>query len=243
IRFLTSAKYMIQLAASIQEDFQERPPLGRDVIAFSASTNLAMTFLAPWVTGLQQQIGEFDITVQTDISGVHDHFERLRGRLSDFLLHYGHGVELLAMDASKFESVTVGSDVLVPVCHRSFAQAGERILSEENDAPVPYYSPWHTSSIANTIAKTIAESYPYVRLDTRVESSTVGCTRAFVAQGAGVAWLPQSVIEQELAAGEFVRAGDRGFDIPLSIQIYRYLGNTKPAVLRLWEHISGRQPA
>lgn len=238
IRFLNSANYMIQLANGIQDDFRDRRAADRDLIAFSSSTNLAITFLPSWLTRIFAEFGEFNATVQTDISGIHDHFETLRSRQSDFLVHYGHGVEMLAMDASKFDNTVIGHDVLVPVCHRSLKPRDGYLLPQDSGVPVPYLSPWRTSSIANAIAKKIAESHPYTRLDTRVESSIVGCTKGFVAEGAGIAWLPRSIIGDELASGEFALAADESYEVPLSIQLYRYSASTKPIALRFWDYVA-----
>ncbi len=240
IRFLSSAKYIIKLASSVQDDFGDKQRPDRDVIAFSSSTNLAITFLPTWLTRLREEVGTFGIKVQTDISGIHDHFETLRSKQSDFLLHYGHGLEMLAMDASKFESIVIGRDSLVPVCHRLLHARHDYKLPCENGNALPYLSPWRTSSIANSIAKRISESYPYTRLDTNVESSIVGCTKGFVAAGAGMAWLPKSIIRSELDSGEFVVIADSAFEIPLSIELYRYSATTKPVALRLWEHVKSK---
>lgn len=242
IRFLKPAKNMIRQAERMKDDFDDHKDVNRDTITFTSSTNLAMSFLPEWFTQIRKEFGPLDVKVLTDVSGIHDHFEALRSRLSDFLLHYGHGLGMLAMDSSKFEYMTIEREVLVPVCHRSLSQSGVCSLKSKSKKPLPYISPWRTSSIAYLIAEKIAQNHPTVRLDTIVESSTVGCTKGFVAQGVGIAWLPLSVVAEEIESGEFVPLSEKSFKIPLSIELYRYASSASLVAAKFWQHVRNRTP-
>jgi len=242
IRFLKPAKNMIRQAERMKDDFRERTGTEHDSLTFTSSTNLAIAYLPQWLTQIKKELGPFDVKVQTDVSGIHDHFEALRNRQSDFLLHYGHGVGMLAMDASKFEYTVIEQDVLVPVCHHSLSRSNCNLLKSNSKRRLPYISPWRNSSIAYLIAEKIARSHPAIRLDTVVESSIVGCTKGFVAQAVGVAWLPVSAIKDEIESGEFVKIADASFEISLAIELYRYPPNTHPMATTFWEHVKQRKP-
>lgn len=237
IRFLKPAKNMIRQAERMQDDFHDARIDDRNILTFTSSTNLAISFLPRWLTEIQSSFGKFGVKVQTDISGVHDHFEALRNKQSDFLLHYGHGVGLLAMDANKFDYKVVGNDRLVPVCHRSLYDSISSFLSENSKKPLPYISPWRTSSIAHVIAEKIAQNHPTLRLDPLVESSIVGCTKGYVSQGVGIAWIPTTAIEEELQSGEFRQLFDESFEIPLSIELFRYVSGGNAVADRFWEFV------
>lgn len=238
IRFLKPAKNMIRQAERMRDDFKETDRQGRDSLTFISSTNLAMSFLPQWLTAIQRDVDDFETKVQTDISGVLDHFEALRSKQYDFLLHYGHGVGLLAMDANKFDFMVVGQDTLIPVCHHSLSSSYANVLGRKSKKTLPYISPLRTTSIAHLIAENIAQVLPSTRLDTIVESSTVGCTKGFVSQGAGIAWLPFTSIKAELSSGEFARLSDESLEIPLSIELYRYSANNSPLARRFWDHVA-----
>jgi DNA-binding transcriptional LysR family regulator len=46
--------------------------------------------------------------------------------------------------------------------------------------------------------------------------------KMFVIDGRGITWSPQSIVEEELAPkGKLTRAGDRSWDIPIEIRIFR----------------------
>ncbi len=237
IRFLKPARNMIRLAQRFKEDFSDNQPADRESLTFASSTNLAIEFLPSWLTAIGETFEPFDIKVQTDISGIHDHFEALRNQQCDFLLHYGHGVSILAMDASRFEHLVVGTDTLVPAAIPALAERLGARFPGSDEQSIPYISPWRTSPIAKLIADNMAEFHPSARLRTVVESSIVGCTRGFVDAGVGMAWLPKSGIRRELAGGELIQLGDDKFEIPLSIELYRYGSNSRPLARRFWNHL------
>lgn len=241
IRFLKPAKNMIRQAERIKDDFSDQNTVARSLITFTSSNNLALSFLPKWINEAQRNFGQFDVKVQTDISGIQDYFESLRNKQSDFLLHYGHGVDMFAMDANKFDYAVVGRDVLLPVCHQSLKNTVEDSLNSKSPKSLPYASPWRTSSIAYLIAEKIAQNNSSTRLDTVAESSIVGCTKGFVEEGVAIAWLPKSSVDQELESGKFIRLFDESFEIPLSIEIYRYSSNSDPVNEKFWEYIQTTQ--
>ena len=238
IRFVETAKLMVAMAYKVKEDFGSQGYTQRQVIYFLASTNLATYFLPNWLKKIEPATGPIEATIITDVAGVHAHFENLTQQESDFLLYYGHGIDSLAMDANKFEKLTIGKDVLIPVCHSSLKETRALSLPGTSNDPLPYISPMHTSVIAKSIADNILQREPRVFLEHRFKSSTFGCTRGLVMQGYGFAWLPYSVIQKDMENNELIAVGDEQYHISIPIEIYRYISNTKPNVLKFWEQIS-----
>jgi hypothetical protein len=54
------------------------------------------------------------------------------------------------------------------------------------------------------------------------ESSIATAVRAMVIEGYGVAWIPKSIVADDLEKGRLVRAAEENAEIPLDIKIYRY---------------------
>lgn len=55
----------------------------------------------------------------------------------------------------------------------------------------------------------------------------------------GVAWLPKSLTEQEMADGRLVRALDESWDIPLEIHLTRPTAAICPSAEEFWAKLSG----
>ncbi len=237
VRFLQPAKNIIRQAELMKGEFSISRERQRHTLTFTSGAHLAVSFLPRWLTQIQRRFGRFDVRVQTDVSGIHDNFATLRTRHADFLLHYGHSLGTLVMDENRFEHTLLGRDVLVPVCHHSLSDNNTFSLQRESKEPLPYITPWRTSSVAYLIAEKIMQKDPKARLHTVVESSTVACSKGFVAQGAGIAWLPISAVQNELDSGLFVRVPDASFEIPLAISLYRYTAHSRPLASRFWDYV------
>ncbi|MEG0557991.1 MAG: LysR substrate-binding domain-containing protein, partial [Comamonas sp.] len=54
-------------------------------------------------------------------------------------------------------------------------------------------------------------------------------------EGRGIAWLPQSLIEAELANGSLVVAGPKAWSIPVEIRMYRQRAEMSDKAEALWD--------
>ncbi|MCY1463355.1 hypothetical protein D9M71_812360 [compost metagenome] len=56
-------------------------------------------------------------------------------------------------------------------------------------------------------------------------------------EGYGITWLPESAVEDELATGKLVRAGDESWTAELEIWSFRSISNTNQTMLELWRSL------
>jgi DNA-binding transcriptional LysR family regulator len=61
--------------------------------------------------------------------------------------------------------------------------------------------------------------------------------RRMVLEGEGMAWLPKSLIEPELASGTLVPAGGASWTVELELRVYRDAHNKDELIGRLWTHL------
>ena len=64
-----------------------------------------------------------------------------------------------------------------------------------------------------------------------------------VQAGRGMAWLPQSLIADQLASGELVRAGGEAWEIPIEIRVFRPRSRLTQAAEAFWSHVEAHPPA
>ena len=69
------------------------------------------------------------------------------------------------------------------------------------------------------------------------ESSIATAIRAMIIEGYGVAWIPKSIVADDLANGRLKRAAPERDDILLHIEIYRYEQNSEPRTEKFWQAI------
>jgi DNA-binding transcriptional LysR family regulator len=66
--------------------------------------------------------------------------------------------------------------------------------------------------------------------------------RTMVLDGRGVAWLPRSLIADELASGRLVKAGDDAWAIAVEIRLFRRRGAAPPAAEAFWRAVVDAAP-
>jgi DNA-binding transcriptional LysR family regulator len=59
-------------------------------------------------------------------------------------------------------------------------------------------------------------------------------------EGRGVAWLPVSLVESEVALGRLVRAGGADLEIPVDIRVFRPTARQSPAAEAFWSELAAR---
>ena len=60
--------------------------------------------------------------------------------------------------------------------------------------------------------------------------------------GRGIAWLPQSLIKDELTSGALKLAGSSKWHLPIEIRLYRQSSEMTPAAENLWQIVNGLTP-
>ena len=135
---------------------------------------------------------------------------------AQFLLCHHHDAAPSRLDPSRFPSHRVGTDRLVPV-----AAPGGVSLGEDGGAlPFLAYNP--ESGLGRILAAALPEAVS-ARLDTVFTAHHAATLRTMARTGRGLAWLPESLVAEDLAAGSLRRAGPQGLEVALDIHLIRPL--------------------
>ena len=62
--------------------------------------------------------------------------------------------------------------------------------------------------------------------------------KAMLLAGHGLAFLPASAVAREVERGEVVAAGGPEWSLEMEVRLYRDRANTRPELLRLWQHLA-----
>ena len=71
-------------------------------------------------------------------------------------------------------------------------------------------------------------------LDTVFTSHLAAVLRTMALDGRGIAWLPQSLIDADLAAGRLRRAGDAAWEVAIEIRLFRPRARLSEAAEQFW---------
>jgi DNA-binding transcriptional LysR family regulator len=204
-------------------------------IRFSTVSTLAQFFVPAWLKQLRPLVESKSLSVRTDFKGVSEYLAALEDGNVDFFICYEDPSKTIVNFTEKFSSILLGTESLVPV------------VSPDIHGNPTYWLP--ACKPGSTIPYLHTHSKPYLwpirqRLDDRFgklkfvpvyESTIATAIRAMVIEGYGVAWIPRSIVADDLETGRLVLAAEERDAIPLDIKIYRYEPNAEPGTEKFWQ--------
>lgn len=160
-----------------------------------------------------------------------------------FLLCHHHPDVPVRFDPVRYQSVTVGTDTLVAVCAPKDDGTPSWPIPGIRGKPTRLlgYSP--ASGLGRVVAAQGHDQSAIGHAETVFTSQLAATLVTMTREGQGAAWLPLTLIEDDLRSLRLVRAGPRTLDIPVEIRLYRSPDCRNAAADRLWERLpapSGR---
>jgi DNA-binding transcriptional LysR family regulator len=133
----------------------------------------------------------------------------------DFAVMYGLPGEQASSLARAFETVPLGSDLLLPVC-------APDLQATTAAKKIPVISYPSDVFLGRIFDRCISPFLPVgVTVETKAETALTLAAFQFARSGIGIAWLPQSLVNDALALGQLVRLDDVLPSQMLEIRIIR----------------------
>ncbi|NPC58717.1 LysR family transcriptional regulator [Caenimonas soli] len=188
-------------------------------LRIAATHALSFTFLPRWLRSLESR------TTLGPVQLVSDVLQRCEALMLQskiqFVLSHAHPQARGALDAEPYLSAQVGQDQLVPVSAPNKQGKPQHRVGGRTSGEVPvlqYTAESGLGRIARAVVGSRLESVP-VRVAFTAHLASV--LRPMALDGRGVAWLPQTLVEDDMAAGRLVAAAGDDWNIPLEIRLYR----------------------
>lgn len=191
-------------------------------ISITALHALCLTFLPRWLTGLRAAIGpvgtrvlpeNYSTCVQALVEGGYD-----------FLLTFHHPAVPNPLEPERYPHRVVGRDSLAAVV--SPALAG----GSPGELPLLQYSRGSFLGRLAAVAQA-QEGAPATFLAHTNENSMAEALKAMALEGHGVAWLPRSLVAEEIDDGRLVVAAP---ELPMDVRLFRNAERSRPLADRVW---------
>jgi LysR family transcriptional regulator, hypochlorite-specific transcription factor HypT len=232
--FRTGAHELIRRMNQLQHECREAGGKEASSLRFAATHALSFTFFPQWMRHVETRAPLGAIQLISDSMQACEAL-LLHGRAQFLLCHHHPAAPVRFGDGMPFDSTTVGRDSLFPVVTPD-AQ-GEpkwRLSADAKDLPLLAYS--EESGLGRIVAaQHFAGRLPGLH---PVFSARLAATLMTLARdGRGIAWLPASLAENDVAAGRLVRAGDPEWEIEVEIRVFRPSGTQSAAAETFWTHV------
>ena len=224
----------------------------RHIVSFAVPHSIGWRFFPAWMDTFEQRFGPVPSRMRAD--DLHRCVEAFDAREVDFLISYESRHATGLDPRPGLESLTIGRDVLVPV-----ARAGEDGLPvfsfddpghdpsdnhghDPNGARVPWLRFGQDAPISRHLDPLIGQERLEPRLRAVYENAMAGALRIRARDGAGLAWLPRSLVAPDLESGALVVIDPPHRQVALAIKLYRLRDHANPTTDAVWTRLVSLSP-
>ena len=203
-------------------------------ISIMAQHALAVAFFPAWMNTFKTLADKTLIRVEA--GNLHDTVEAFLCNNGDFLLSYASKDIFNRLDDGNVLSLELGDDELVPVSVSN--EAGDALYNLDIEQPLKLLTHPAESFFGRLIQR---ECLPYLpkelNVNTVCENALSEALKALVLQGHGVAWLPRSLITQELETRKLIQLDEPMMPVKLKIKLYRLKQSRNENAESFWDYL------
>lgn len=240
--FLPIAQDTVRQFYNTRKALQPNRETNNPVITFSALHTLTVTFFPQWLKQIGTEMGTLRSRLSPDRGGFEDNIATLTEGEVDFLLTYAHPSVPILIDPQLFPSIVLGTDRLIPVsCPSEKGLVLDHAIA--SGETLPYLSYGDFSFFGAALSQKFVSGPNFKRQVMHENTISIGL-KAMALAGWGMAWLPESLIYDEIRRGELVRAStDCYWDLTVEIRIYRHDTPLQNHAESFWEFLRIRDKA
>lgn len=209
------------------------------VVTFGAQHSIGWRFYPAWLQAFESAYGPIMSRLRAD--DLPSCVDALKDGEVDFVIAYESRLAKGITGLRSLESLAIGDDALIPVCKAG--PDGRPLFSFEDPAApqIPYLRFGTTAPITRHIDPLLDGMGIRDRLGVIYENAMAGALRIRARDGAGVAWLPKSLVAPDLEAGLLAVTGEPDWTIALKIRLYRLQEHTNRFTRDIWAFLAVRE--
>jgi DNA-binding transcriptional LysR family regulator len=242
--FVEVAQELIARVSRIPGDAKRVAQASSLTLRVASTHVLSFTFLPRWLRGLES-------TAMTlgPVELMSDVLQRCEALMMEskvhFVLTHSHPGARGALDRKPFTSALVGQDVLIAVSAPGKDGRPRHPLTRRAKSAVALLKYTSESGLGRIVHAVVEPRLSPLPVEIVFKAHLASVLRTMVLDGRGVAWLPRTLVDEDLATGLVVPAADREWDIPdvpLEIRLYRDAPLLGKAAEEFWSSVAGHGP-
>lgn len=237
--FLPVAQDAVRQFYNTRKALQPNREVQNPVLTFSALHTLTVTFFPHWLKQIDNDIGGIRSLLSPDRGGFEDNIATLTEGEVHFFLTYAHNSVPILIDRTQFPYIVLGTERLMPVSRPSGngPTLDHAIASGE---PLSHLSYGDFSFFGAALSQKFGAATAFKRQIVHENTMSIGL-KAMALAGWGTAWLPESLILDELRQGELVPASsDASWDFRVEIRIYRHDAPLPAHAESFWNYLQAK---
>lgn len=235
--FQSVAQDMLARVARVPDEARAVADASSATLRFASTHALSFTFLPSWLRGLESgaPVGPIQL-----VSDVMQQCEALMQQdRVQFLLCHWHAQVPGRLDPASYRSAQVGKDTLLPVSAPGKNRKARHLLSASGSQRAPILAYSNESGLGRIVRTLHSAALEKSGNDAVFTAHLASVLRTMALDGRGVAWLPLSLIAEDLAGGRLVAAGGPEWSIELEIRLLRSQATAPPVAENFWRKVAG----
>lgn len=197
------AEDLLARVAALPPQAREQAQANATTLRLAATHALSFTFVPGWLQPLQAHTTAGPVRLVSDVLARCEAL--LLQRQVQFVIAHAPAGTRGELDAAGVPSVLVGEDLLLPV-HAPGAPEGALLAFSDE------------SGLGRIVRQALGSELPMRAVFT---ASLASVLKTMALDGRGLAWLPQSLVREELASGRLLVAAPERWRLPVEIRLYR----------------------
>lgn len=234
----TEVTYALEgLRKTVRHSLEDRS----EQIRFAAPHVMSAIFFPEWIPRLHSEFSSARFSVASD--NLPECLDALNSGDTDFLVTLADAGQAIFERAglrgrgADYPAIALGSERLIPVCAPDAAGRPLFPLTGTGGKPVSFLGYSGECSLGWALDHALL-SLPMLNLARYHQSSLADGLRAMALSRLGVAWLPETMVRNELTGKTLMRAGGSQFDIPLQISILRSQARLGAQADAFWQRLA-----
>ena len=222
--FRPQAEDLLSRVARLPPEARATAEASASTLRLAATHALSFTFVPHWLQALQAYTSRGPIRLVSDVL---QHCETLLAKHEvQFVIAHAPAGARGGLDAAGAPSVAIGADLLLPVRGRG---APERALLGFSDE----------SGLGRIVRQTLGAELAAAGLQPVFTAHLASVLKSMALEGRGLAWLPESMVRDELVVGRLLPAGPDHWRIPVEVRLYRDPAPLGAYAEAFWQAASG----
>ena len=206
-------------------------------IRMAATHVLSFTFLPRWLRTHEAGMALGPVQLMSDV------LQRCEALMLQskvqFVLSHAHPQAHGALDVDAYRSVQIGKDELIAVSQPDAQGNPRHSLRDGNGAVVPMLQYTDESGLGRIIRAVLGRRLEAHPVQVVVTAHLASVLRTMVLDGRGLAWLPQTLVEDDLRSGRLVPAAEPAWNVALEIRLYRDRDRIGKVAEAFWDAVAG----
>ncbi|RYF34741.1 MAG: LysR family transcriptional regulator [Comamonadaceae bacterium] len=210
------AEELIARVARVPGDAKKVAEAGSVTLRIASTHALSFTFLPRWLRGLESTAALGPVQLMSDVLQRCETL-MLQSKVQ-FVLSHAHPKAQGALDVEPYRSARIGEDMLIAV---SAPGAQGHALHRLADTVVPVLAYTQESGLGRILRAVIGKRLEPMPVQVVFTAHLASVLRTMALDGRGIAWLPRTLVEDDIASGRLLPAASDDWSVLLEIRLYR----------------------